>query len=68
MAAVESGLGVALITTQIGRLFPKRARLLALSSAPEPVNIAVGYRAERVNDQPLAVFVEELRKAAAELV
>jgi LysR family transcriptional regulator, benzoate and cis,cis-muconate-responsive activator of ben and cat genes len=64
MAAVESGLGVALVTTQMARLFPKRARLIPLSTPPEPVRIAVGLRANRAEDKPLAVFVEELRKAA----
>jgi DNA-binding transcriptional LysR family regulator len=64
MAAVESGLGVAIVTTQMARLFPKRVQLITLSSAPEPVCIAVGHRANRADDKPLAVFVEELRKAA----
>jgi LysR family transcriptional regulator, benzoate and cis,cis-muconate-responsive activator of ben and cat genes len=64
MAAVESGLGVALVTTQMARLFPKRVQLITLSSAPEPVCIAAGHRANRADDRPLAVFVEELRKAA----
>ncbi|HOX58161.1 MAG TPA: LysR family transcriptional regulator [Candidatus Paceibacterota bacterium] len=64
MAAVESGLGVAFVTTQVARLFPKRARLITLSSAPEPVCIAAGQRSNRAEDRPLAVFVEELRKAA----
>ena len=64
MAAVESGLGVAFVTTQVARLFPKRARLITLSSAPEPVRIAVGHRADRADDKVLTVFVEELRKAA----
>jgi LysR family transcriptional regulator, benzoate and cis,cis-muconate-responsive activator of ben and cat genes len=64
MAAVESCLGVALVTTQMARLFPQRARLLTLSAAPEPVRIAVGHRANRSADKPLAVFLEELRKAA----
>ncbi len=67
MAAVESGLGVALITAQIGRLFPQRVALIPLSPAPEPVCIAVGHRADRAEDKPLGVFVEELRKAAAAL-
>ena len=64
MAAVESGLGVAIVTTQMARLFPKRVQLITLSSAPEPVCIAAGHRANRADDKPLAVFVEELRKAA----
>jgi DNA-binding transcriptional LysR family regulator len=64
MAAVESGLGVAFITTQVARLFPKRVSLVTLSSPPEPVCVAVGHRADRADDKPLAVFVAELRKAA----
>ncbi len=64
MAAVESGLGVAIVTTQMARLFPKRVRLMKLSSAPEAVRIVVGHRAHRADDRPLAVFVEELRKSA----
>ncbi len=64
MAAVESGLGVAFITTQVGRLFPKRVRLVTLCSPPRPVCIAVGHRSDRMDDKPLAVFVAELRKAA----
>lgn len=67
MAAVESGLGVAIVTTQMARLFPNRVRLITLASAPEPVRIAVGHRADRADDKPLAVFVEELRKAAPAL-
>jgi len=67
MAAVESGLGVAVVSTQMARLFPNRARLITLASAPEPVCIAVGIRANRAEDKPLAVFVEELRKAATAL-
>jgi DNA-binding transcriptional LysR family regulator len=67
MAAVESGLGVAFVTTQMARLFPKRVQLITLSSAPEPVCIAAGHRANRADDKPLAVFVEELRKAARTL-
>ena len=68
MAAVESGLGVAVVTTQMARLFPNRARLITLASAPESVLIAVGYRANRTDDKPLAVFIGELRKAAPALV
>jgi LysR family transcriptional regulator, benzoate and cis,cis-muconate-responsive activator of ben and cat genes len=67
MAAVESGLGVAVVTTQMARLFPDRVRLINLAAAPEPVRIAVGYRADRADDKPLAVFVQELRKAAPAL-
>ncbi len=65
LAAVESGLGVALVTVRKARRVPDRVRLKKLSAAPEPLCIAAGYRANRAGDQPLAVFVEELRKAAA---
>jgi DNA-binding transcriptional LysR family regulator len=68
MAAVESGLGVALVTTRSSRLVPERVRLKTLSDAPEPLCIAVGHRANRLEDRPLLVFVEELRKAAAATV
>jgi len=64
LAAVESGLGVALVAMRTARLVPERVRLKALSSAPEPLCIAVGRRANGADDKPLAVFVEELRKAA----
>lgn len=67
MAAVESGLGVAFVTTHMARLFPKRARFVTLASAPDPVPIAVGRRTDRADDNVLAVFVEELRKAARSL-
>ena len=64
MAAVESGLGVALVATRKGRLIPERVRLKTLSAPPEPLCIAVGYRTNRASDKPLAVFVEVLRNAA----
>lgn len=67
MAAVESGLGVAFVTTHMARLFPKRARFLTLANAPEPVPIAVGRRTDRADDNVLAVFTEEVRKAARSL-
>lgn len=67
MAAVESGLGVALLTSRTAHRVPKRVRLKKLSAAPEPVCIAVGHRDNRVDDQPLAVFVGELRRAASAL-
>jgi hypothetical protein len=41
--------------------------LKKLSAAPEPVRIAVGHRDDRTDNKPLAVFVEELRKAAVAL-
>lgn len=67
MAAVESGLGVALLTSRTAHRVPERVRLKKLSAAPEPVCIAVGHRDDRADDKPLAVFVEELRNAASAL-
>jgi DNA-binding transcriptional LysR family regulator len=67
MAAVESGLGVAVVTIRTADRLPKRVQLRTLSSAPDPLCIAAGYRENRAEDKPLAVFVEELRKAAAAL-
>jgi LysR family transcriptional regulator, benzoate and cis,cis-muconate-responsive activator of ben and cat genes len=64
MAAVESGLGVAIVATRVGRLVPERVRLKALYPPPPPLCIAAGYRADRAEDKPLAVFIEELRRAA----
>ena len=64
LAAVESGLGVAIVTTSTARLIPKRVRLKTLSAAPNPACIAAGHRASRANEKPLAVFIEELRHAA----
>ena len=65
MAAVESGLGVALLTSRTAQRLPKRVRLKKLTAAPEPVCIAAGHRDNRADDKPLAVFVEELRRAAS---
>jgi DNA-binding transcriptional LysR family regulator len=64
MAAVESGLGIAIVTTSTARLIPERVRLKALSAAPKPLCIAAGYRASRIAEKPLVVFIEELRHVA----
>jgi len=64
LAAVESGLGVAIVTARTAHLFPTRVRLKILAAAPQPLCIAAGYRADRSGDKPLAVFLEELRRAA----
>jgi LysR family transcriptional regulator, benzoate and cis,cis-muconate-responsive activator of ben and cat genes len=64
LSAVESGLGVAMVTTSTARLVPERVRLKALSAAPEPLCIAAGHRGGRATEKPLAVFIEELRQAA----
>ncbi len=64
MAAVESGLGVAVVTSCAASLIPKRVRLKDLADAPKPVWISAGYRGKRSAEKPLAVFIEELRHAA----
>lgn len=64
LAGVESGLGVAIVTTSTARLIPARVRLKVLAAAPRPAFIAAGHRASRTAEKPLAVFIEELRHAA----
>jgi DNA-binding transcriptional LysR family regulator len=64
MAAVESGLGIAIVTTSTASLVPKRVRLKPISVAPKPLSIAAGHRTLRSAERPLAVFIEELRQAA----
>ncbi len=44
MAAVESGLGVAVVTTRTADRVPKRVQLRTLASAPDPLCIAAGHR------------------------
>jgi DNA-binding transcriptional LysR family regulator len=67
MTAVESGLGVAIVTNRTARFAPERVRLKPLADAPPPLCIAAGFRADRAADKPLAVFIEELRNAARAL-
>jgi LysR family transcriptional regulator, benzoate and cis,cis-muconate-responsive activator of ben and cat genes len=64
LAAVESGLGIAVVTTSTAALVPERVRLKSLSVAPQPLSIAAAHRAQRSAERPLAVFIEELRQAA----
>lgn len=64
MAAVEAGLGVALVPTSIGRLFPERVCLLTLTPSPPPIVVHAGIRADRSEDKQLKVFIEELRNTA----
>jgi DNA-binding transcriptional LysR family regulator len=64
LAAVESGLGVAIVTTSTARLVPKSVRLKPLSAMPKPLCIAAGHRASRTSEKPLAVFIAELLHAA----
>lgn len=66
MAAVESGQGVAVVTRRTADRVPRRVQLRPLASAPDPLCIAAGCRANRAGEKPLAVFVEELRRAAGE--
>jgi DNA-binding transcriptional LysR family regulator len=64
MTAVESGLGVAVVTARTAQLFRSRVRFKNLSPEPKPLCIAAGHRTDRGDHQPLAVFVEDLRIAA----
>jgi DNA-binding transcriptional LysR family regulator len=64
ITAVESSQGVAVVTTRTAQLFRSRLRMKILSPAPKPLCIAAGYRADRGDYQPLAVFIEDLRLAA----
>jgi LysR family transcriptional regulator, benzoate and cis,cis-muconate-responsive activator of ben and cat genes len=64
MAAVESGLGVALVTTRKAHRFRSPAQLRTLSPGPKPLCVAAGCRAEEAGQKPLAVFIEDLRLAA----
>jgi LysR family transcriptional regulator, benzoate and cis,cis-muconate-responsive activator of ben and cat genes len=68
LAAVESGLGVAIVTTSTARLIPKNVRLKTLSAPPKPLCIAAGHRASRTVEKPLAVLIEELSQAARSFV
>lgn len=67
MAAVESGLGVALVGARMARLFPQRVLLKTLSDPPETLCIAAARQTSRLNDKPLEVFVAELVSAAKTL-
>ena len=64
MAAVEAGLGVAIVTTRTALLFRHRARIKMLSAEPPPLCIVAGSRTDSADPKPLAVFVEDLRTAA----
>ena len=64
MAAVEAGLGVAIVAVREGLHVPERVRLKTLSPAPPPLCIGAACRTDRAEDKPLAVFVGELQRAA----
>lgn len=65
LAAVAAGLGLALVTPRAAHCVPARVVLKRIQDAPPPVCVAVTRRADAANHQPLAVFIEELRRAAA---
>jgi DNA-binding transcriptional LysR family regulator len=67
LAAVAAGLGVALVGTRPAHQVPTGVRLKLLKDAPPPVCVAAGFRADRADDKPLAVFIAELRRAAEAL-
>jgi DNA-binding transcriptional LysR family regulator len=66
--AVESGLGIAIVTINAGRLAPAGVKMKELADAPEPLCIAVGYRRQRADDKVFGVFIEELRNAAKSFI
>lgn len=63
MAAVEAGLGVAVVTARLARLYPGRVQMCSLSTPPEPLCIAAGLRDDRKDEPLLAVLVRELQRA-----
>lgn len=64
MAAVDSGQGAALVITHSPRLIPENVRVRPVQTSSKPICIAVGHRMDIAANKPLAVFVEELRRAA----
>ena len=64
MAAVESGLGVALVTARMALRFEKRVSTKPITKGPKPLCIVAGHRTDHANAAALAVLVEDLRVAA----
>lgn len=64
LAAVASGLGVALVAKRADRFIPEGVRLLELAEGPREICIAAGCRRDRLEEEACAVFLEELRMAA----
>jgi len=64
MAAVEAGLGVAIVTARTAQIFRSRALIKMLATEPSPLCVVAGYRSDLTDPKPLAVFVEDLRNAA----
>lgn len=63
IAAVEGGLGIALVVDRVACLIPDRIALKPLKPQPDPVCIAAGVLARHKPDKVLAVFIEELKRA-----
>ena len=64
MTAIESGLGIAMVVLQVAEKFPNRVVLKTVADPPPPICIAVGTLSKAPVEKPLAVFIEELRRAA----
>jgi LysR family transcriptional regulator, benzoate and cis,cis-muconate-responsive activator of ben and cat genes len=64
ISAVEAGLGIALVAERIACLIPDRITLKTLDPQPTPVCISAGLLYHQQEDKVLAVFIEELKRAA----
>jgi DNA-binding transcriptional LysR family regulator len=67
LAAVEAGLGVAVVASRSTRLLPGRARYLNITSAPPPLCIAAACPTQRLAEPALASLLAELKTAGAAL-
>jgi DNA-binding transcriptional LysR family regulator len=63
MAAVEAGLGVALVAERSDQLAPRGVVFRPITPEPDPVPVAVGISATNT-DARAGVFIEELKRAA----
>ena len=63
MAAVEAGLGVALVAERSDMLAPRGVVLRPISPEPAPVPVAAGVSSDN-SDARTGVFIEELKRAA----
>lgn len=63
-AAIEGGLGVALVTDRATRFLPERIRLLQLIHAPAPFQIAAGHRREPASPD-LSAFIDILKTTSS---
>ena len=64
MAAIEAGLGIALVAEGSEFFTPSGVVLRPISPEPEPIQIAIGQPADHSDDARAAVFIEELKRAA----